>query len=342
MKTYYSSSLWYKGRGLWGLPQRVNWYFEHRSAKCCIPVVYRFQKGIVFDIITFLEEAKLREFFEKYEAEEKRLTPLQQRCIEQEHPYQSMAIKEICINGKKIEGNYSSSSAVSIPWAGKDDTLTLVGKAYASIIKNRTSFGCQRFCVPYPETNSKVQKLLRFFSFIRIKSLKLSTHPVKWFFPLDIHFEIRDQESQKKVRFIHPKTGITHTLYFQNTRSVEMPMGTDENRNFYIMQAMYEIEPKLPQGDSLQFSSSMQYIEPSKNQFSPTAASAIGIIGGASGPTAVFTAGKNKEEAVNHGSHGLPLHCCFSVPGFHREDASNFVLEGINTKVYDSKEYDFS
>jgi hypothetical protein len=118
-------------------------------------------------------------------------------------------------------------------------------------------------------------------------------------------------------------------------------MGEDGNRSFYAVQAMYEIEPALPQGDSLQFNSSIQYTEIPEDGFSPTAASSIGIIGGAHGPTAIFVTAKNKEETVPRGVHGLPLYSCFSVPGFSKEDALHFVLEGINIKHCDSKEYNF-
>lgn len=342
MKVYYNSSLWDKGEGHWGLPRRVNWRFEHMGTRRCIPALYRFPEGIVFDIITFLDETKLREFFERYEAVERTLTPLERRCAEQEHPYQGVPIKEIWINGKRVERGYSSSSIASIPWAGQDDKLIPVRKAYSSILKDGACFACERFCVPYPETDNKIEKLLRFFRLNQIRSIKLSTRPVQWFSPLDISFDIFDKEGPKKVSFVHPQTGTTHSLYFQSMEHVKMPIGREGKRRLYTVQAMYEIEPPLPQGDSLLFNSSIQYTETGGDRFSPTAASSIGIIGGACGPTAIFAPGKHKEETAPCGLHGLPLYCCFSVPSFHKEDIHHFVLEGINIKGCDGKEYSFS
>jgi len=55
----------------------------------------------------------------------------------------------------------------------------------------------------------------------------------------------------------------------------------------------------------------------------------------------VFISSKSKEKAVPCGLHGLPLHNCYSVPSFKKEEISNFVLEGINTKDRESKEYSF-
>lgn len=344
MKIYYDSSLWRKGKGLRGWIQRTNWQFEDAGMKRYIPAIYRFSRGIVFDVITIIDETKLRKFFEKYEGIEETLTPLHKRCVEQEHPYQAVPISKIWINGKQVEGGYSSSGAISIPWVRQDDKLILVRKIYSSILKDTACFACERFCVPYPPADSKIKKLLRFLRMDRVSKIKLSTYPVIWFFPLDIHFEISVAEKEKQLCFNHPVTGIKHTLYFQSAKSMELPSGGGKNRDLYIMQSMYEIEPALPQGDILQFGSSIQYTEAaeiSDDRFSPATASSIGIIGGADGPTSIFISSKREEKAVPYGLHGLPLHNCYSVPSFEKEEISNFVLEGINTKDRDSNEYSF-
>ena len=345
MIVFYNSSLWSKGKSLPGLPQRTNWQFEYAGTKRCLPVIYRFPKGIVFDVITFLDKAKVQSFFEKYDTIEQKLTSLQRRCAEQEHPYQSVPIKEIWINGKRVKNGYSASSTLSIPWAQQHDDLALVRKADASILKDTACFACERFCVPYPETNSRTQQLLRLLRLGRVNNLKLSTYSVPWFSPLDIHFEMSTKEDEKVICFKHPVTGITHTLYFQVADVWEIPLGPGDNRSFYAAQSIYEIDPALPQGDTLQFNSSSQYREPptdpSEDKYAPIAASSIGIIGGADGPTAVFVAAKDKEEAVTCGLHGLPLHSCFAVPVFHKKDIYHFVLEGINIKYLDGQEYSF-
>lgn len=340
MKIYYNSSLWSKAQGPHGLPQRVNWQFEYDGTRRCIPVIYRFPEGIVFDVITFLDEAKLRKFFEKYEADEGNLTPLQRRCAEQEHPYQAVPINEIWINGRRVESGYSFSSTVNIPWAHQDDAIMLVRKAYSFILKDTVCFACQRFCVPYPKANSGFEKLLRFLRLEKVNHIKILTNPLQWFWPLNINFEIPAKE-EKVISFKHPVTGITHILYFQDAENVEISHGTSRDRSIYYLQAMYEIDPALPAGDSLQFNSSIRYTEQSDDKFMPKAASSIGIIGGADGPTAIFVAANDKGKVVPCGLHGLPLHCCFSVPAFRKEDLSQFVLEGINAKYYESREYNF-
>lgn len=324
MKVYYDHSIKTNGHGFWGLIQKTNWQFEHLENKRFIPAIYRFSKGIVFDIVSILEEEKLRDYFEKYKSKERELTDLERRCAEDEHPFRSIPIWKIWINGKKVKEGYSSSSIICIPWLPGEDQLTEVRKAYSSIIKDNRAFACERYCMPYPEADSKVDELLQFLRLKRINSLKIFTSPVHRFLPLDIQFEILPKEEYKEITFNHPITGINHTLYFQKPEPVELPMGKDKANKIYTTKLLYQVDPPLPKGDTLRFKNSVQYREDNttKNEFSPTAASSIGIIGGATGSTA------------NYG-------CCFAVPSFQKKDTSFFHIEGIDIKMTDSKEYNF-
>jgi len=343
VKVYYSSSICSEGKGLCGLPQRTNWQFEYAGTKRYIPVIYRFSEGIVFDIITILDEVRLRQFFEKYEAIEETLTPIQRRCAEQEHPYQDLPIGEIWINKEQVKDGYSSSGSICLPWLQESDRLIPLRKAYSSILRGVTCFACERYCVPYPEIDSKIQKLLRILRLKKVSELQLSTYPVPQFLPLDIDFEISIDDEQKELFFNHPKTGKTHILYFQKPELMEFPMEGNQNPNFYSMQCMYEIEPALPIGDTLQFGSSIQYpyTKPTEEgKYTPTCTASIGIIGGADGPTSIFISSKEKGN-ISCGFNGLPLYRCLSVPSFQREKVSHFILEGINTKNQDSREYNF-
>lgn len=339
MRVRYNSSLWSKEKGICGLPQKVNREFEYAGMKRIIPAVYRFSKGIVFDTLTPLDETRLREFFEKYQRREQELTPLERCCAEQEYPFQDISIKEIWINQEQVEGGYSSSCGVSIPW-DEDNDLSHIQKAYSSILKDTTCFACQRYCVPYPETHFKTKKIKRFLRLDKVNSIEFSTHPVQQLFPLDIRFDMTEQDTQKEVSFKHPLTGVTHTLYFQAPESLEIPLDATGSRSFYTTKLMYEIDPALPEGESLRFDSTTQYTtEPPEGSLMPTAASSIGIIGGADGPTSIIIGGVGGDTGIQCGLHGLPLHSCFSVPGYKDHKTSLFLLEGINIIVYDSMEY---
>jgi hypothetical protein len=194
MKMKYSSSLWKKERGLNGSLQKVNWRFEHRGNKCIIPFIYRFSKGIVFDVITLLDEKALHDFFDKYEATERSLTSFQRKCAEQEHPYQALSIKDIWIDGKRVEGSRSSSSIVDISWSSGDSSITdVLRKEYELVIDGFKSYGIQRYCMSYPKVDSRVQRIMQFFRLNRIRNIKFNTMPVKEFLPLNISFKLSDK-----------------------------------------------------------------------------------------------------------------------------------------------------
>ncbi len=141
-------------------------------------------------------------------------------------------------------------------------------------------------------------------------------------------------EKHKEICFNHPITGITHTLYFKSPELVEFPAGEGEKHSFYIMQSMYEIEPALPQGDTLEVGSSIQYTEIPEEEFSPTATSSFGIMGGTDGHTTIFVSKNGEEKTILCGLHKLPLHSCFSVPSFQKENTSHFVIEGVNIEKH--------
>ena len=332
MKVYYNSSLWDKSKGIPGRSQKINWEFEENGLRRIIPTIYHFSKGIVFDLITIIDEGEFRRFYDKYKNIEEDLEPLEQCIVEQEHPYQTMDIKEIWINGIKVEEGHSSSGSLYISWLEGQDELAVVKEAYSHILKNTSCFGCSRYLVPYPKKHHKIGEKLGLFHLSKIDEIKLITYPIKKLYPLDINFEMSVEENLKEISFIHPITGIEHTLYFQNPEVLEI-------QGLYFIQSMYEIEPELAEGSNLQFDSSIHYGGMSIVDTDSSSAASIGIIGGANGATAILIAGKDKE--ANYGQKGLPLHNALSMPSLERQDVYKFILEGINIRIGESEEYNW-
>lgn len=339
MKVYYNSSLWDKSKGIPGRSQKINWEFEENGLRRIIPTIYHFSKGIVFDLITIIDEGEFRRFYDKYKNIEEDLEPLEQCIVEQEHPYQTMDIKEIWINGIKVEEGHSSSGSLYISWLEGQDELAVVKEAYSHILKNTSCFGCSRYLVPYPKKHHKIGEKLGLFHLSKIDEIKLITYPIKKLYPLDINFEMSVEENLKEISFLYTTTGIEHKLYFQNNKIIDISNSIGENHKLHIMQSMYEIEPALPKGSNLQFGSSIQYSGMSIKDRDSNSASSIGIIGGADGPTAIFISGKEKD--INYGQNGLPLHTSLSVPSLEKQNIFKFVLEGINIEVCGSREYEF-
>lgn len=342
MKVYYKSGLWEKKQGLPGHVQPTDWTFEYAGKRRCIPAIYRFSKGIVFDLITLLEEAEFHVFVEKYEGCANSLTPSQIRCVEDENPYQAVQLDEIWLDGKQIEG-WSSSSKISIPWDEEYDELSEIRTSYASALEGTTCFACERFCIPYQKSESFLDQLARVLRIKKIKHLKFTTRLTERFLPLDLQFSLQGDLSDAFVEtFLHPKTGVVHTLYFQDIKHIKLPLQLPKtvDVSLHTVQVMYEIQPALSEGDRLQFSNSVLY-DTAEMGFDTHAASSIGIIGGADGPTTIFCADKAMPGSMPHGSQGLPLHCCYAKPSNQEDDLVTVILEGINTKRHDAEEMDF-
>ena len=361
MKVYYDSDIWHEGPGIRGVKQTVNWHFTHEDMRCVIPVLYRFPKGIVFDILIFTDEAKLQSYFERYPTEEA-LTAIQRRCAEQEHPLQPVPIRELWLNGKLAESGISYKHAISIPWAREKDQLDPIRKAYPILLRNAQSFACQRVCIAYPEADHGIEPLLRRLRLNKIRSIRLVTEAAQWFYPLDICFDLPIGNADKQIEFINPPTGASHRPNFSKTEIQEFPFGLNTSRKLYTMLALYEIDPALPQGSTINFNSSISCSQNPQVDFSQSttpsecfamiedkpeeggikpckeSAAAIGIIGGADGPTAIFV-GTAMAEREPKGSHGFPLHTCFSAPEFVKKDICTFTIDGVSVKHVDEKDY---
>jgi len=332
MQVYFKSSFWDRGRGLPGTKQPVYWQFEYAGAERHIPAIYRFANGLIFDVLTILDEAKVYAFLEKYESRAGELTALERRLAEQEHPYQDVPIKEIWINSKRVDGDYSSSTVISMPGREECDELALIRHAYRRVLQDRRCFACERFAVPYPEADSRVQALLRCLRLDKVRSLRLVTRPVSRILPLDLTLALKATEEQIECKFVHPESGVGHALHLQRAGDLELPIG---DTKLFITQALYSLDPGLPDGETLQFDSTMQVHKfPIGKEYLPHSAASIGIIGTADGPTSVFIGGQDQSQAGQHR--------CFSIPSLQKEEIARFKLEGINCRYRASQEFAFS
>ena len=350
MKIDYDSDIWNQFSGIRYRKQKVNWRFEYAGMQCVIPAVYLSPKGIFFDIFSFVDEKRLRKFYDRYRSVEDDLTPSETRCALQEHPFQPIPIEEIWLSGVKSENGISYSHAVSYPYMQQEEWSEPLRRAFPSLLNGERPFACQRVRLDYPGKNPG--KLLRRLRLNRIKGIRIDTAAFPWFYPLDISFELPAGNADKQVDLTDPATGTAHRLYFSDTVIKQFPFG--QPHGLYTMLARYEIDPALPERSSISFKSSISFDQPIQEELLKTAdisadecslktpgslrsAAAIGIIGGADGPTSIFVSGKEKRRL--YGPHGLQLHDCFSIPAFAEKDAGFFTIEGITAKHIDKKTF---
>ena len=323
-----------------GRKQNIDLQFEYMESHRCIPFVYRFPEGIVFDVLTIIDEAKMRAFYEKYADAEENLSPVQQRAAEGEHPYQSVTFEQLSVNGKRIDG-WSSTTLYHIPWMGEESVRPEELKAYRKYLNGAACFVCER-C--YVRLNTKAislrDRLMYWLNPKRIDRLEFKTAQSNRFLPIELTYDLPLKLSGVQTEnFVHPKTLENYTLYFQDIKQeqIKMPMG-NEKRLFRFAQVSYEIDRELPDGDQLQFNANLTVQQPLAQDDGvhyPDSAASIGIIGGSDGPTAIFFG--QKHDAVVPGINGLPLHFCTAPLPIGDVEKAQVLLEGINVKCADSK-----
>lgn len=340
MKVYYESSLWYEQRKYsgrqrskyskkqgdkYGRKQKINWKFNYLGQKCYIPYVYRFSKGIVFDIITPVDDAALRNYFEKCKGVDM-TDDIQRRSLEDEHPYQPVHIAEVWINGEKVEKGFRATSELYSPLHYNDGMYQVFKKAYREILKDEIHFGVSRFCVPYPKVATRFQKFKRAKRGDVILSLKLKTQEVQKYYPLEKSFELSPMQPTYKLEIEHPVNKEKYVLSFERE---EQESWLVKGRQLHVTSANYQIKPPLKEGERLDFNSSISYKSEPKSLYEPASASSIAIIGGAHGPTVLFISGKEERRS------------CFSKITFESQEVAAFELQGMYIKDMPRQTYEY-
>lgn len=321
MKIYYDSSLWYtkeKSRKQveeCKSKQKINWEFEYLGQKHYIPYVYRFKKGIVFDIITPIGDEVFKAYIKKYEAVDFS-DEAQRGEIEEVHPYQSIKLSKIWINGVKVEKGYSSSASLCSSIQDDEGMYKKFKKAYREILKDEIHFGVERCCIPYPKAAEGFQKFKRIKRGDVIKNLKFETREVERHYHLEKKFKLSSDKPTYEFEMEHPVTKEKYVLSFERGEEDRWQM---EDLQCYVTSATYEITPPLKMGERLNIDSSINYSKKprKKSAYEPesTCSASIGIIGGADGPTVMFLTGKAEKKE------------CFSKITFEAQKEAEFELK---------------
>lgn len=353
MKVYYGSSLWYKGNkandvSKAGIRQEVNWQFNYLGRDYIIPYIYHFSRGIVIDIIGFIDDEKLQAFYDQYkDIDEDNLSDMEYKAIEAERPYGEVEIQEIWLNGKKVMHGFGATMGCLLPFGDEDEMMLLIREAYKEKLQGKQYFNCQRVCVDYPNTRGH-KRLKQFKKGNPLKSLKLVTRKQYKLHPINESFTLTQLSPVYETSFSHPITGNLHKVELKWEESIEMPFRHMPGRKLFAEGASYRIIPPLDQEERLEFDASMQYTEERQEPeagFLPQATGSVAIIGGACGPTAIFCAAPivkesdidgELEEQKEHATKGY----CFSKLGMN-EGEQLFYLNGLRMLVNDSSTYEF-
>lgn len=296
MNVYFNENFWgcRKGRAdrVPGKEIRTEKEFIWDGRMWRIPSFYVCEEGVVVDFCVRIPKEEIEAFLKKWRPKIEELTEEELPGVEQENPFSVDMPKEVRINGRKAEG-FGGCGVSWIPPCLRDESEAQSANDIEEEMMEVYACDCRdgwkfvRMSVPWPEGVSAP---------VRSLTVRLKKAPV---YDPGPHFRTDLGEEKKQVEFIHPRTGVKHTLTVQYMEQTGIP-GTDlsELRSMKIrlqriptqlLTMFYTVEPKLSQGELRIYDcTGADPAVPEKG----SAAAGISVIGGADGPTAVFFAGK--------------------------------------------------
>ena len=289
-KVFYQDSLYgHFGRDHAGKEIAVNKSFTWGNEEWLVPSVYFCGKGLVVDMFKKVSVDSFREFAEKFGLDENSdcddFSDEQQAEIEAENPLHSDISASIQFGGRKSDMEFSSSDCWNplFPYSG--DAAEALLDRYG--LDKSFCWLAVRISIPWRGRRPKESDSLT----LRLRAEKI---PVP-----GAHFKAKCPGD--KTDFINPVTGEKHTLTVtaveQQKFSKLLHIDGKEPPLCTIMD--YEISPEIPM-DEISVNDCSKPEKP-RGILAPRgkAASAIGIIGGADGPTVIVTSSESGRTACS-------------------------------------------
>ena len=292
---YFEGGFWrHRGRDHAGRELPLNRRFSWGGEEWLVPAAYVCGRGMVIDLCRRVEPERLRAFIDKWDLEaEDELHPYsadEERLIDAENPLTLDFHAELCVNGQTLtmKHGYGVTHNPLILSFDEDETRPLIAHYHLDEACGRAF---TRLSFPWKRKPRSV------------KSLALSLHADEISLPGPrLHLE----KAGDSAVFTDPD-GQTHTLTLHEriaeTTDLRRFMRPDTAYPEHYQIVVYSVEPDLP---------AMQLIDTEESDHPVSAAdsasgdmtngenAAIGIIGGADGPTALFVGAPNRDAAQRH------------------------------------------
>ena len=259
-------------------------HFRWADRDWYIPSVYTCEKGMVADILFRVDTAKVQAFMEEWNVtpeNEFQFTPMQRRQMELENPLSFNFRSELNINGKCLRTN-RGCGIVYVPFRDECDRDEWMPILDYYNLDRASCWVVQRSCFPWIDGQT-----------MDIVTMEVTMKHQPMFVPGEA-FETRT--AGEVHTFHNPTTGTKHTLIVQEHEAKEMDMKfpnlKDREYPSHHIAMTFTLEPELSQTefsitDSLQ-SDEPRVIPGCTSGSKSKEAEAIGIIGGADGPTAII------------------------------------------------------
>ena len=277
-KVFYQGSLYgHFGRDRAGKEIAVNKSFTWGGEEWLVPSVYFCGKGLVADMFKKVSVDSFREFIEKFGLDENSdcdgFSDEQQAEIEAENPLNGDIFASIQFGGRKSDMEFSSSDCWNPLFPDSDDAAEALLDRYG--LDKSFCWLAVRMSIPWRGRKPKKSDSLT----LQLRAEKI---PVP-----GVHFKANCPGD--KTEFINPVTGKTHILTVMDIKRQSLAqfphIGKDEPKFFTLLRV--DISPEISK-DALLITDCAEGDRTHKRPL-PRNTSAIGIIGGADGPTVIIS-----------------------------------------------------
>ena len=255
-----------------------------------IPCAYACRAGMVLDMLAEVPAATVQAFLETWgHAEEdggESLSEEERLMLEAQNPFSLTFSPVLIVNSRVLRSNHSRGNQYVSPevsareefrYSDMETVLAYYG------LSDKTCWMLRRFAFPW--ATAAKPKLRSIDILLRQKPVKLPG--------IRFHADAPGQE----IPFTHPVTGIRHTLTITGCEAGEMTAPALAGQPYHYVELRYTVTPEIP-ADRLLIRDVRQndFLRKSPEiAASPAEAAAIGIIGGADGPTALVFAHKRPD-----------------------------------------------
>lgn len=275
-KVFYQGSLYgHFGRDRAGKEIAVNKSFTWGGEEWLVPSVYFCGKGLVADMFKKVSVDSFREFIEKFGLDENSdcdgFSDEQQAEIEAENSLNSDIFASIQFGGRKSDMEFSSSDCWNPLFPDSGDAAEALLDRYG--LDKSFCWLAVRMSIPWRGRKPKKSDSLT----LQLRAEKI---PVP-----GAHFKAN--RPGDRTEFTNPATGKTHILTVTDIKRQSLAqfphIGKDEPKFFTLLRV--DISPEISK-DALLITDCAEGDRTHKGAL-PRNASAIGIIGGADGPTVI-------------------------------------------------------
>ena len=288
-KVTYDGGFW-SNKGSAGVEVPVGKTFCWGEEKWYIPSVYICDKGLVIDYLKEVDPVHVKAFIDKwdlYHEERNHYTKEQQEQIQREQPLHVSFHGHITLNGQKLHGDHG----YGVSWLSD-------------------------YCLPEGARDSEeAEAVLRHYGLDQERAWAIHRQTYLWgdsngldIQSLTVRMERRQENISgqhfmtpavgERILLTHPVSGQLYTLTVHEVEQQELPerafRDPDMEYPRHYLAMSYSLEPDLGRSFTLQDCAEGDCPRQKKrdpNEFEPTAfhgTAAVGIIGGADGPTAII------------------------------------------------------